>query len=298
MALGGGEVARLVQQPAEVEVSVHQVGVELEGPPVGGHGAARVLGFEIDAVLVPVGGGIGLGSGSGGRGIRIVGIRVVAGRRTGIAGAAIGGGVAGIGGVEAVSPGLRAPGSRCTAAPPVPGTGRRALGRAPERCPRGEGGAAEWPRARRRVPLGWRARAGSRQPRGQRCLGSEAAGLERGRLPRQVGDLEVEQGLARFGVPGVAAVAGDHVMALRRDAHGGQRLSLRQLGVQVLERDTDAAPRNAGGDQRLGGAQQDQVLEREQQLAARPGLRRDEAGPDAGADLRRRQAEQRRDLAG
>jgi hypothetical protein len=87
-------------------------------------------------------------------------------------------------------------------------------------------------------------------------------------------------------MPGFAAVAGDDVMALGRDAHGGQRLAFRQLGVEVLQRDADAAARDAGGEQGPGGAQQHQVLEREQQLAARPDLRRDEPGARAGADLR------------
>ena len=109
---------------------------------------------------------------------------------------------------------------------------------------------------------------------------------------RQLGDLEIEQGLAGLGVPNLPAVAHHHVVALGRDADAGQGSAFRELLAEVPESQVDAAAGHARREEPLGRAQQDQVLEGEAVLAAGTLSGRKEAGAHVGADLGDRQAEQ------
>ena len=87
-------------------------------------------------------------------------------------------------------------------------------------------------------------------------------------------------------------------MPLGGDADAGERPAFGELLAQVLEGEADAPLRHAGGEQALGGAQQDDVLEGEVVLAPWALPRREEAGTDVGADLAGREAEQGRDVLG
>ena len=77
----------------------------------------------------------------------------------------------------------------------------------------------------------------------------------------------------------------------------GQRHGVGQMAAQLLHRARDPPARHVGRGERLGGAQHDQILEREQPGIARPARGRDESGVDQRADRAARQAQQLLDVA-
>ena len=145
----------------------------------------------------------------------------------------------------------------------------------------------------------------SRLPR-DRCRGrtSRSPALRRRGLAlhdaqRAVGRvaLEREQVLPRLRLPAAAAFLHHDAIGDRADGQARQRHRLGQVAAQLAHRARDALRRNVGLDQRLRGAQHDQVLEREAPRVARAARGRDEAGVDQRADRAARQAQQLLDVA-
>ena len=110
-------------------------------------------------------------------------------------------------------------------------------------------------------------------------------------------DLEIDQPLARLGLPVAVAFLDRDVVADRRNAQPRQRQLARQRGLELLQRAHDLARRDLRRLQAVGSAQQHHVLEAEAVLAALAAARRDEPRGDQAGDDGPRQAEHRLDAA-
>src|SRR5256712_14038563 len=91
---------------------------------------------------------------------------------------------------------------------------------------------------------------------------------DRCRPGREIGPREIEMPLPRRGIPRGVPVTPHNAVALGRDAQLGERAAAGQLVPQLLERMTDPPRRNPGGHECLRGPENDQILERELELAA------------------------------
>src|SRR5262249_1175982 len=118
---------------------------------------------------------------------------------------------------------------------------------------------------------------GGRGPAALREVAGEAG-------PRRLGGLgrvEVEQDLARLGLPASRAVLGHDPVPVDGEPDGGQGPALGELLPQTRERPADAARRKPGLRQATGRAGEEGVLEGEEELALRAAL----GGQDPGADV-------------
>src|SRR2546430_7128414 len=107
---------------------------------------------------------------------------------------------------------------------------------------------------------------------------------------------EIEMRLPRLGIPRGVPVTHHNAVALGRDAQLGERAAAGQLVPQLLERMTDPPRRNPGGHECLRGPQNDQILERELELAStsatRPGWGRQKTVAREASHLRDGQSQQ------
>ena len=121
---------------------------------------------------------------------------------------------------------------------------------------------------------------------------------EWGDAARQLGGAEIEEHLPVLGAPAARAVADDDAVALGADVHASERPPFGELIAQLAKGRLHSPRRNARRHQPLCRAQQDEILKREAQLAARAACRAEKARAHPAAHLRDREAEHGGDLAG
>src|SRR6266540_3628246 len=99
-------------------------------------------------------------------------------------------------------------------------------------------------------------------------------------------------------MPDRGAVAHHHVVSLHGDPHTSQRTVGGKLRPELTQRALHARGGQARSQEFAGGAQEDEIVEREAQLTAKSAPRRYEAVARPAANPGNRKVEHARDIAG